>query len=433
MNKPFVPECDEPMLLVNRAALNQISLGGTLYYNDKPTKLLTSKKVNIVKLSYVYRLFDGDLSSYIVRRGDYEDYLFMMAPCGKCLLCKSKKQNDFVFRAAMESATYDVPPYFFTLTYENRHLPPHGELRYKDVQDFFKRLRRKWDRQGLKHDIRYIVAGEYGRRRGRCHYHIILFNNPYKASEASPLLHKRLRDDIFSTWARCERQSFDFDQCRGGAAAYATKYMAKVDIPLHGHWTKPFVHSSNGKGGIGSRLIDTKKSYCRANPSVREIEFIDNNGKIQKVGFGSYVANRVWPSPTRLVPPKVRSLYKQFCDILTIMVRMDVYTFEEAYDIAEEVRPYVSVVPNRMNAFECRKPLQYCKTADRYYRWRYSNLLQYLAKELHEHDGKDVDGDYIKAYYNYKSLTPQQVKKDVGFKKMRIRERNSLSIDKEKL
>lgn len=433
MNKPFIPECESPTLLINRAALNQIALGGTLYYKDHPTAILNKEKSHIVNLRYVYNLFDGDLSSYVVRNGQYVDYLFMMAPCGKCLLCKTKKQNDFVFRAAMESATYDCPPYFFTLTYATRHLPQNGDLCYKDVQDFFKRLRRKWDRQGINHDIRYIVSGEYGKRRGRAHYHVILFNNPYGASEASPLLDHRLRDDIFFAWGRCEKQSFDFGQCRGGAAAYATKYLAKIDVPLHGHRIRPFVHSSNGKGGIGSRLIDKQLKYFRQNPQLRELQFLDFNGDLQIVGFGSYVANRLWPSPIRLVPPKARMLYKQFCDILTLMVRMDAYKFDEAFDLAESVRPYRSVVPNRLNAFDCWQPLQFCPTLHKFYISRLRNTLDTLSTELLDFQRHDVDPNYITAYYKYKTYTPQQLKKDVGFKKMKLREKVVLQADKERL
>jgi hypothetical protein len=41
-------------------------------------------------------------------------------------------------------------------------------LIYKDVQDFLKRLRKKYK-------CRYIVTGEYGSAKGRSHWHIILF------------------------------------------------------------------------------------------------------------------------------------------------------------------------------------------------------------------------------------------------------------------
>lgn len=44
-------------------------------------------------------------------------------------------------------------------------------LRKKDVQKFFKRLRKK-----NKQKIKYYLVGEYGTERMRPHYHIILFN-----------------------------------------------------------------------------------------------------------------------------------------------------------------------------------------------------------------------------------------------------------------
>lgn len=57
---------------------------------------------------------------------------------------------------------------FVTLTYSDDRLPPHGSLRYADVQAFHKRLR---------HDgrFRFFAVGEYGEQLSRPHYHICYF------------------------------------------------------------------------------------------------------------------------------------------------------------------------------------------------------------------------------------------------------------------
>ena len=56
-----------------------------------------------------------------------------------------------------------------TLTYDEEHCPE--ELSRKDTQDFLKRLRKRFPDKR----IRYFGCGEYGSKRGRPHFHIILF------------------------------------------------------------------------------------------------------------------------------------------------------------------------------------------------------------------------------------------------------------------
>lgn len=55
------------------------------------------------------------------------------------------------------------------LTYDDAHLPEHGQLVKADLQKFFKRLRKS----GFK--FRYVASGEYGDASRRPHFHIALF------------------------------------------------------------------------------------------------------------------------------------------------------------------------------------------------------------------------------------------------------------------
>lgn len=54
------------------------------------------------------------------------------------------------------------------LTYDDAHLPEHGQLWKDDLQRFFKRLRKKFK-------FRYVASGEYGEKTRRPHFHIALF------------------------------------------------------------------------------------------------------------------------------------------------------------------------------------------------------------------------------------------------------------------
>lgn len=63
---------------------------------------------------------------------------------------------------------------FVTLTYDDAHLPADGSISKRALQLFLKRLRIGLDR-GSGPSVRYFGCGEYGDRRGRPHYHVIVF------------------------------------------------------------------------------------------------------------------------------------------------------------------------------------------------------------------------------------------------------------------
>jgi hypothetical protein len=60
---------------------------------------------------------------------------------------------------------------FITLTFNNENLPKNHSISKKDLQKFFKRLRKKMSPETM----RYYACGEYGERNNRPHYHAIIF------------------------------------------------------------------------------------------------------------------------------------------------------------------------------------------------------------------------------------------------------------------
>jgi hypothetical protein len=60
---------------------------------------------------------------------------------------------------------------FITLTYDPEHLPNDKSLHYPDFQRFLKRFRKFTG----KSKIRFYMAGEYGEKRGRPHFHSCIF------------------------------------------------------------------------------------------------------------------------------------------------------------------------------------------------------------------------------------------------------------------
>lgn len=433
--KTNIPKCNNHVLLINRAAVNLCGLGGQLFLNGQPSNIINQHNHTCypVKAIFDYGLKTevDKLEFHYVRKGDYEEPLFILAPCGKCELCTQRKQNELVFRAALESAAYDCPAYFFTLTYSPKYLPHHGELRYKDVQDFFKRLRIKWTRRGLKHNIRYLVAGEYGsnpQRGHRPHYHVILWNNPYQCGEYMPLEHRQLRDDIFSAWSMSEPQAFDFGQCQGGAAQYATKYCGK-DSATFGHWHKPFIRCSCGHGGLGYPTIAKDIDYYHANPQLRQFSFRSFDGTIMHVNFGSYISSKLWPSPSRCVNSTLKSKYKQLADTLHTAVSIGQVTHEDARSLLNQLRPSPNVIPNRFNPKSC-KPYKICQTAAKlYYLTQLQPVISDLMDDLSEYT--QVSETYLSLFQQYKSFSlPNEETSGLAFDYMQARQRRAVQQSK---
>lgn len=93
--------------------------------------------------------------------------------CGMCLGCKADHARDWAIRSYHESQLHSESC-FVNLTYAPEFLPPHGSLQKTDLQLFWKRLRKALNKNiGTK--IRYFACGEYGTKKGRPHYHAIIF------------------------------------------------------------------------------------------------------------------------------------------------------------------------------------------------------------------------------------------------------------------
>lgn len=103
-------------------------------------------------------------------------------PCGHCGACIHNRIQDWTFRIKMHQKYANKRSQFLTLTYDDQNLPyacdedgviTHPELRKREVQLFFKRLRKN----SGESKISYICVGEYGTTTWRPHYHVLLFAN----------------------------------------------------------------------------------------------------------------------------------------------------------------------------------------------------------------------------------------------------------------
>lgn len=145
-----------------------------------------------------------------------------VVPCGRCPDCLGRRVSGWSFRLMMEERRANSA-HFVTLTYDNWSVPMRYRSKYltlykKDLQDYFKRLRKLLPEAKIK----YYAAGEYGSNNWRPHYHIILFN----ADKLS----------IEKAWSLGGQSlgSIDIGSVTGASIGYTLKYITKPKrIPLH--------------------------------------------------------------------------------------------------------------------------------------------------------------------------------------------------------
>lgn len=97
-------------------------------------------------------------------------------PCGHCLGCRAEQARQWTVRILHEKQMHDAA-WFLTLTYNDEEMPENGSLKPKDLQRFFKALRKAEARKADEdwRPISFYACGEYGERTKRPHYHAILF------------------------------------------------------------------------------------------------------------------------------------------------------------------------------------------------------------------------------------------------------------------
>lgn len=193
--------------------------------------------------------------------------------CGKCLNCKRNRVNKWSFRL-MEELKVSYNPKFVTLTYDTEYVPITEKgfmtLRKNELQSFFKRLRYyekqrriiSSDQLGIvtsggnlypDYPIKYYAVGEYGTKRKRPHYHIIIFNVVNT-------------DNIYSAWTF---GGIHIDEVNNNTIDYTLKYIMKFN---GGHNFKAFdgekefslMSKHLGKSWLSKEVVD----YYRKNLDV---------------------------------------------------------------------------------------------------------------------------------------------------------------------
>lgn len=156
-------------------------------------------------------------------------------PCGRCIACRLNYAKDWATRCMLEAKQYQHNE-FLTLTYDPEHLPMKKKIDYKtgeviineslvkkDLQDFWKRLRKKYP------GIRYFACGEYGEKKDRPHYHAIIFNFEVKDKEKlkghfNSEYPKFTSKEILKIWGKGR---ISLDEVNYNTCEYVARYIMK--------------------------------------------------------------------------------------------------------------------------------------------------------------------------------------------------------------
>lgn len=98
----------------------------------------------------------------------------LRVPCGKCQECLKQRSNEWALRSQHEMSLHKQNC-FITLTYNNDHIVNTTEELTREIQLFFKKLRK----QIYPKKIRYLYSVEYGSNTLRPHYHAIIFGHDF--------------------------------------------------------------------------------------------------------------------------------------------------------------------------------------------------------------------------------------------------------------
>lgn len=113
-----------------------------------------------------YQAKSGDIVFNELKRHDIQKQLLL--PCGQCVGCRLERSRQWAARCMHHAQMHDKNA-FITLTYNDENLQTQS-LCHRDYQLFIKRLRKN-----TKAEISYYMAGEYGTKNRRPHFHACIF------------------------------------------------------------------------------------------------------------------------------------------------------------------------------------------------------------------------------------------------------------------
>lgn len=195
-----------------------------------------------------------------------EDY-GIKVPCGHCIHCRIARAREWATRIVHESFTSEYGSVFLTLTYAPEFYPKDESISKRELQLFFKRLRRSFDDR----KIRYYACGEYGDLR-RAHYHACVFNIGF--AELQPYIVYRKKGVPYYTSDRINEiwglgftvvGLVTYDSGRYVADYVQKKYNGLRALLCYGKKEVPFQLQSKG---LGYDFLSKNADQIKANMNI---------------------------------------------------------------------------------------------------------------------------------------------------------------------
>lgn len=342
--------CENPTNILNPHAQELLCLYGCFLWKGVLYEL-TSFQRQKLKYSFVRKMFpDGfNVSSLtideldscqIVKPDGTTIPLVYRVPCNKCEVCEERKGKEWQTRCACESVYSTSPVMFVTNTYNSLYLPEDG-VNKRDLQLYFKRLRKIFDNHGLEHDMRYFAVSEYGED-GRPHYHILFWNLPKvhiwklirMLEDAWSFEIDKSRYYQLKDYERIKRYELKYNRharkkelvnvyrerigiikaelARDKSGSYCALYMGDKSNPLK-YKNPTFYLASRGKGGLGTKWLTENAELYRTKSDMTSVELPNPNGKGTKhYRIPKFFINKWFPCRSQVVPKDVMDAYKLF-------------------------------------------------------------------------------------------------------------------------
>lgn len=178
---------------------------------------------------------------------------YLEVPCGKCIACRVNYSSIWSARLMHELSYWDKSM-FLTLTYDDEHIPLKGSLFKRDLQLFFKRLRKASGRK-----FKYYACGEYGDAGQRPHYHMVLFGFDY-----SSIQDRRM---IKAVWQRANiHTGYNFGTVTRDSCRYTCDYIMKAYIS--GNDKAKFFEETGREPPFRVSSLGIGKRYCLDNAEL---------------------------------------------------------------------------------------------------------------------------------------------------------------------
>lgn len=147
----------------------------------------------------------------------------------------------------IHEAAYWEKKIFLTLTYDDLWLPQGNTLVKRDLQLFWKLIRKRIKEEDKDRVLRYYACGEYGDIKGRAHYHAVVYGLDF---DDYLLIHKTWGKGIIHIGTVTDQS------CRYVSGYVMKKYNGKKAKEVYGNKQPPFQCCSLG---IGKRYVEKNK------------------------------------------------------------------------------------------------------------------------------------------------------------------------------